>query len=94
MGRQVRHAFYGAEALRQQRGRNEVKVVVRLPEEERNSLLHLEDLLLRTPEGGEIPLYHAARMISGRAYTRIDRVDGRRVITVTADVVAGKANEN
>ncbi|MCI5211289.1 MAG: efflux RND transporter permease subunit, partial [Candidatus Electrothrix sp. ATG2] len=94
LGRQVRHAFYGAEALRQQRGRNEVKVVVRLPEEERNSLLHLENLLLRTPDNGEIPLNHAARMIPGRAYTRIDRIDGRRVITVTADVVAGKANEN
>ncbi|MCW5208593.1 hypothetical protein VU11_08170 [Desulfobulbus sp. US2] len=61
LGRQVRHAFYGAEVLRQQRGRNEVKVVVRLPEDERNSLLHLEKLLLRTPDGGEMPLNRAAR---------------------------------
>ncbi len=94
LGRQVRHAFYGTEVLRQQRGRNEVKVVVRLPEDERNSLLHLEKLLLRTPDGGEMPLNRAARIIQGRAYTQIERVDGRRVLDVTANVVAGKANEN
>ncbi|MCI5223972.1 MAG: efflux RND transporter permease subunit, partial [Candidatus Electrothrix sp. AR4] len=47
LGSQVRHAFYGTEALRQQQGRNELKVVVRLPEDERNSLLHLKNLLLR-----------------------------------------------
>jgi multidrug efflux pump subunit AcrB len=92
LGRQVRHAFYGTEVLRQQRGRNEVKVVVRLPEDERNSLLHLEKLLLRTPNGGEIPLNRAVKIIQGRAYTQIERVDGRRVLDVTADVVAGKAN--
>ncbi|WPD24412.1 MAG: efflux RND transporter permease subunit [Candidatus Electrothrix scaldis] len=94
LGRQVRYAFYGAEVLRQQRGRNEVKVLVRLPEEERSSILHLENLLLRTPDGGEMPLDRAARMIQGRAYTQIERVDGRRVLDVTANVVAGKANEN
>lgn len=94
LGQQVRHAFYGAEVLRQQRGRNELKVVVRLPEDERNSLLHLDDLLLRTPDGGEMPLNRAAQMIQGRAYTKIERVDGRRVLDVTANVVAGKANEN
>ncbi|MCI5138990.1 MAG: efflux RND transporter permease subunit, partial [Candidatus Electrothrix sp. AR1] len=82
LGRQVRHAFYGTEVLRQQRGRNEVKVVVRLPEDERNSLLHLEKLLLRTPDGGEMPLNRAARVIRGRAYTQIERVDGRRVLAL------------
>ena len=94
LGGQIRHAFYGAEALRQQQGRHEVKVVVRLPEAERRSLFHLERLLIRTPDGGEIPLDQAARMIRSRAYTEINRVDGRRVLNVTANVVAGKANEN
>ncbi len=94
LGSQIRHAFYGAEALRQQRGRNELKVVVRLPEAERRSLFHLEQLLIRTPEGGEIPLDRAARMIQSRAYTEINRVDGKRVLNVTANVLAGKANEN
>ena len=92
LGRQLRHAFYGTEVLRQQQGRNEVKVVVRLPEDERTSLYHLENLLVRTPSGGDMPLTRAASMTQGRAYTQIERVDGRRVLDVTANVVAGKAN--
>lgn len=94
LGSQVRHAFYGAEALRQQRGRNEVKVLVRLPESERKSLYNLEELVIRTPDGGEIPLARAARLKSGRAYTEINRVDGKRVLNVTANVIPGLANEN
>ncbi|MEN8200812.1 MAG: efflux RND transporter permease subunit, partial [Thermodesulfobacteriota bacterium] len=94
LGSQIRHAFHGTEALRQQRGRNELKVVVRLPEEERHSLFNLEQLILRTPDGGEIPVDRAARIIQSRAYTQIDRVNGKRVINVTANVTAGKANEN
>ncbi|MBU1138078.1 MAG: efflux RND transporter permease subunit, partial [Proteobacteria bacterium] len=94
LGSQIRHAFYGAEALRQQQGRHEVKVVVRLPEAERSSLFHLEQLLIRTPDGGEVPLSRAAKMTQNRAYTEINRVDGKRVLNVTANVVAGKANEN
>jgi multidrug efflux pump subunit AcrB len=83
---QVRNSFYGAEALRQQRGRNEVKVMVRLPEEERISEYSLEELILRTPAGIEVPLRDAVTVKRGRAYTEIDRRAGRRVITVTADV--------
>ncbi len=94
LGSQIRDSFYGTEALRQQRGRNEVKVVVRLPEEERQSLFNLEQLLIRTPDGGDIPVDRAAKIIQSRAYTKIDRVNGKRVINVTASVVAGKANEN
>lgn len=94
LGGQVRHAFYGAEALKQQRGRHELKVVVRLPEVERRSLFHLEQLLIRTPDGGEIPLARAAQIVPSRAYTEINRVDGKRVLSVTANVAAGKANEN
>ena len=56
VARQVRHAYYGAEAMRQQRGRNEVKVMVRLPKNERVSEYNLEEMMLRTPDGGEIPL--------------------------------------
>ncbi len=94
LGSQVRHAFYGAEALRQQRGRDEIKVKVRLPKSERRSLYHLETMMIQIPEGGEIPLSKAARMEINRAYTEINRVDGKRVLNVTANVVEGKANEN
>jgi multidrug efflux pump subunit AcrB len=86
IARQVRHAFYGAEALRQQRGRNEVKVMVRLPRAERVSEYNLEEMILRTPAGGEIPLRMAVTVAHGRAYTDISRRNGRRIVTVTADV--------
>ncbi|MSP24591.1 MAG: efflux RND transporter permease subunit [Myxococcales bacterium] len=94
LARQVRAAFFGAEASRQQRGRDEVRVYVRLPREQRTSLEHLETLMVRAPNGREIPLALAARMTEGRAYTGIRRVDGRRRLTVEADVEEGKANAN
>lgn len=92
LGRQVRSAFFGAEALRQQRGREEVKVMVRLPEAERKNEYNVEELLILIPGGGEIPLREAATVTRGRAYTEINRADGRRVLNVTADVVPGEAN--
>jgi multidrug efflux pump subunit AcrB len=89
---QVRAAFYGAEALRQQRGRNEVRVMVRLPRTERESIARVENLVLRTPAGGEMPLLDAAEVHRGRAYTRINRVDGKRIQRVQADVYENEAN--
>ena len=86
VARQIRHAYYGAEVLRQQRGRNEVKVMVRLPRQERASEYNLEQMILRTPNGIEIPLAEAVELKRGRAYTTIDRRDGRRIVTVSADV--------
>ena len=83
---QVRGAFFGAEASRQQRGRDELRVYVRLPREERDSVHAIESLLIRTPGGGEIPLHQAAYVRSGRSFTEILRVDGRRTVTVTADI--------
>ncbi len=86
IARQVRQSYYGAEALRQQRGRNEVKIMVRLPREERISEFHLEEMILRTPDGGEVPLVEAVTLKRGRADTSIERRNGRRVVTVSADV--------
>jgi multidrug efflux pump subunit AcrB len=86
IARQVRQSYYGSTALRQQRGRNEVKVMVRLPRNERVSEYHLEEMILRTPGGGEIPLLEAVTLERGRADTSIERRDGRRVVTVSADV--------
>lgn len=92
LARQVRAAFYGAEALRQQRGRNEVKVMVRLPESERRTYNTVEELLLRTSTGAEVPLAEAVNIDEGRAYTEINRRGGRRVIAVTADVDQKQTN--
>ena len=86
IARQVRNSFYGAEALRQQRGRNEVKVMVRLPKQQRISEYDIDNLILRTPSGGEITLREAAAASRGRAYTVITRRQGRRVVNVSADV--------
>ena len=86
VARQIRAAFYGAEALRQQRGRNEIKVMVRLPEGERVSLQNIEDFLIRTPAGTSVLLREVADVTKGHSYTSIDRRNGRRIISVTADV--------
>jgi multidrug efflux pump subunit AcrB len=92
LARQVRGAFYGAEALRVQRGRDEVKVLVRLPEAERQSQLNIEELIVRTPGGAEIPISEAADVSRGKSYTEIMRSNGRRILNVTADVEQGVAN--
>lgn len=94
IGQQIRHAYFGAEALRMQRARNEIKVMVRLPEAERRSLANLEDMIIRTPDGGEIPLAQAATMHPTRAHTEIKRVDAQRVLTVTANVAPEVTNVN
>lgn len=83
---QVRNSYNGAEVLRQQRGRNEVTVTVRRPKDERISEYDLEEMILRSSDGIEIPLREAVNIERGRAYTSIDRRNGRRVISVTADV--------
>jgi multidrug efflux pump subunit AcrB len=90
----VRSAFYGAEALRVQRGRDEVKVLVRLPEDERKSQYNIEELMVRTPQGSEIPIREAAEVIRGTSYTEILRSGGRRTLNVTADVDAALTNAN
>ncbi|HSN81106.1 MAG TPA: efflux RND transporter permease subunit [Polyangiales bacterium] len=94
LARQVRAGFFGAEAVRQQRGRDEVRVYVRLPLEERRSLYNVEELIVHTPAGGEMPLAQAAIVSRGQAYSEIRRTDGRRNISVTADVANEDANAN
>jgi multidrug efflux pump subunit AcrB len=92
LARQVRAAYYGTEAVRQQRGRDEVRVFVRRPREDRSSLHEVEQMMVRAPSGVEIPLAQAAHVTRGRAYTVIRRTEGRQTITVTADVEDGDTN--
>lgn len=89
IGRQLRGSFFGAEALREQRGRNEVRVMVRLPKEERRSLYDLDRLQVRTPAGGFTPLSDVAAVTRTRAATTIEREDGRRITNVSADLAPG-----
>lgn len=91
---QVRQAFYGEEAQRIQRGRDDIKVMVRYPEQERRSLADLDELRIRTPEGGEVPFYAVAEADRGRGYATIKRADRQRVVDVVAEVDAKQANAN
>ena len=83
---QTRAAFFGVEAVRVQRGRDEVRVYVRLPEEQRNAITDVESYRLRTPTGADVPVSSVASLSLGTSPPAIRRQDGQRIITVTADV--------
>ena len=83
---QVRSAFYGAEAQRVQRGQDDIRVMVRFPEDERASIGNLEEMYIRTPAGDEVPFYSVARFDLRRGFSKIQRRNGSRSVTVTADV--------
>ena len=94
LSRQVRQAFYGAEAQRIQRGRDEVKVMVRYPSSRRRSLADLEGMRIRTPSGGEVPFGLVAQVSRGRGPADIRRVDRDRAVNVTANVDESQSNSN
>ncbi|MCB9791372.1 MAG: efflux RND transporter permease subunit [Alphaproteobacteria bacterium] len=93
VGQQIRASFFGAEALREQRGRDEVKVMVRLPKEQRSSEYDLEQLRLRTAQGGFVPLSYVADLERGRAPTAINRESGDRIVNVSAELAQGVKSE-
>jgi multidrug efflux pump subunit AcrB len=86
LGRQVRDAFYGAEAQRIQRGNDEVKVMVRFPRDEREATSDLQNMYIRSPNNDFIPLDSVARLNIEPNYSKLTRIDGERSITVTAEV--------
>lgn len=86
LGRQVNTAYYGGEALRLQRGRDEVKVMIRTTRSERGNLSHIRNLRIRTPDGREIPLPAVAEIETGPGFSSITRVDNLRAISVSANV--------
>ncbi|MBW2582955.1 MAG: efflux RND transporter permease subunit [Deltaproteobacteria bacterium] len=92
LARQVRQAFYGDEALRIQRGRDDVKVMVRYSDKERRSIAGIEDMRIRTLDGQEIPIEEVADIISGRSYSVVNRVDRKRTISVISDLDETIAN--
>jgi len=82
LGRQLRAAFFGVEAVRMLRDSAQIKIWVRLPPEERKSLNDLDNFMLRTPFGVELPLSQAAQLENSRTFTAIKRENGRRNISV------------
>jgi multidrug efflux pump subunit AcrB len=91
VGQQIRNAFYGALAMRQLRGTNEIEVRVKLPKEQRKNLYHLEELVIQTPTGMEVPLLDVVTIEEGEAFTSINRRDGRRVVSVSMDAEPSNA---
>ena len=89
LARQARQSFYGEEAQRIQRGTEDVRVMVRYPEDERRSLGDLEDMRIRTSSGVEVPFASVAQVEFGNGYSSIQRVDRQRIVTVTADINRG-----
>nr|WP_255785397.1 efflux RND transporter permease subunit [Membranihabitans maritimus] len=91
VGQQVRDAFFGALAMRQLRGTNEVEIRVKLPLEERKDIRNLEDFIIRTADSVEVPLMDVVEVEEKEAFTSINRRDGRRVVNVGMDVEPSNA---
>lgn len=88
----IRNAYYGAEVMRLQRGRHEVKLMVRYPEDERTSLVQFNEIWVRSSDGVERPITELAEIEVTQAYSEINRLDQQRSITVTAEVDANEAS--
>ncbi len=86
LGSQVQQAFYGLEVQSIQRGRDEVKVMLRYPKNERASISNLEDMMIKVPNGSTIPVRQIAKLELGEGLSSIQRKNRKRAINVTADV--------
>ena len=91
---QVRQAFYGLEVQTMQRGRNELKVMLQYPQNDRSSISDLENMMILTPTGSTIPVRQIARLEIGEGLASIERKNRKRSINVTADVDLSITNGN
>ncbi|KXI29942.1 efflux RND transporter permease subunit [Paraglaciecola hydrolytica] len=89
---QIRNSFFGAQVQRIQRGRDDVRVMVRLPLSERRSVADLQNILITTPSGSTVPLSHVAKLIPGQSPTSILRIDRFRTLNVSADIEKSNTN--
>ncbi|MCE5339679.1 MAG: efflux RND transporter permease subunit [Planctomycetaceae bacterium] len=94
LAQQVRYGFYGYEVQRIQRGRDDIRVMLRYPQQQRRSIADVENMRIRLADETEIPFNTVAKITYSRGYAAIDRIDRRRVVTVTADVDGDVANSN
>jgi len=86
LANQVRAGFYGTEVQRIQRGQDEVKVMVRFPQQERDSIGYLDNMKIRTPSGGRVPFHAVAEVETTESPTMIRRFDRERAVGLTAEV--------
>ena len=87
LARQIRQAFYGEEAQRVQRGIDDIRVMVRLPKESRESLRTLEEMTIRTPRGADVPISTVAEITFRKAPTFVERNDGAEIIRIGAQPI-------
>lgn len=92
VSRQVRNAYFGSQVQRIQRGRDDIQVMVRLPLNERDSVAGLKDIMIKTPQGGDVPLDHVATLSPSNSPAEIYRIDRYRSVNITADI--DKENTN
>ncbi len=91
---QVRQAFYGLEVQTVQRGRNELKIILKYPKDQRSSISYLENMMILAPNGSTIPVRQVAQLEIGEGLSSIERKDRKRSINVTADVDLSISNGN
>ena len=94
LARQVYAGYYGDEAVRLQRGRDDIRVKVRYTADERSRISDLERVRIRTQAGHEVPLFSVAEVSLSPGFSTITRTDGLRRVSVSADVDTQKANAN
>ena len=92
LGETVRNTYFGSEVMRLQRGRHEVKLMVRYPKEERGSLVDFREIRVRTNDGEERPITELAEVNLSRGFSEINRVDQMRSVTISADLDETTAN--
>ncbi len=92
LARQVRQAFFGAQVQRIQRGRNDIRVMLRYTLAERSTLNTLDEMIITTAAGTQVPFHEVARVVNGKSPTVINRLDRRRTVNITADVNKDNAN--
>ena len=93
VARQVRQGFYGEEVQRLPRDGADVRVFVRYPRSDRESLDHLKNMRIRTNDGREIPLYTVADLQFADGITKILRRERQRAVVVSAEVVSERIDE-
>lgn len=85
LGRQIRQALFGEEVQRFQRGRDDVRVMLRYPLESRRSLAAIDEMRVRTAAGDDLPFSAVAEIARETSFPRISRVDRSRSFSVFAD---------
>lgn len=93
VAQQVRQGFYGAEAQRIPRGKEDVRVMVRYPRAERESVDHLQSIRIRTAQQAEVPLATVAQVDFVKGFSEINRIDRQRSNSVTAELESDNSAE-